>query len=285
MNNHATTTNADINVEAFELAYHDTYADFDWRFKGRTIVGPRAVISTRKAGSMALNLPAEDPNTTTDIKTFEGFMIPGEIVFTENRLAFLRSLGVNPARVYSCRQTHSLSVCLADSNAMLLEYVDGLVGNSDAVLSITVGDCLPVFLYDTANGAYALCHSGWKGTGIVNNALALMVKQFGADLCDIVAVLGPCIRGEDYAVDTPRAVVFERNFGGAGKFPLGPVVTHDETGCFIDLQAANAHLLADAGVQNICYCTNSTFTDERLGSYRREGAKHYTKMMALCGRW
>jgi copper oxidase (laccase) domain-containing protein len=51
---------------------------------------------------------------------------------------------------------------------------------------------------------------------------------------------------------------------------------------FIDLQAANARLLAGAGVRNIAVCEDCTFTDERLGSFRREGPA-YTRMAALIG--
>jgi copper oxidase (laccase) domain-containing protein len=84
--------------------------------------------------------------------------------------------------------------------------------------------------------------------------------------------------------------------------PLGAAVTQkkidDREKNFVSLQAANAALLAGAGVRNIAYCSDCTFTDERLGSFRREGGvivngsgtgtnstgTHYTKMMALVKR-
>jgi copper oxidase (laccase) domain-containing protein len=51
---------------------------------------------------------------------------------------------------------------------------------------------------------------------------------------------------------------------------------------FIDLQAANARLLANAGVRNIAVCRDCTCGDERFGSFRREGAG-YTRMAAALG--
>jgi copper oxidase (laccase) domain-containing protein len=96
-------------------------------------------------------------------------------------------------------------------------------------------------------------------------------------------------------VDRERAQAFEAEFGGAGGvYPLGPVAgqnqefrdgpadTPGEPQFFIDLQAANARLLANAGVRNIAVCRDCTFTDERLGSFRREGAA-YTRMAAVLG--
>jgi copper oxidase (laccase) domain-containing protein len=48
------------------------------------------------------------------------------------------------------------------------------------------------------------------------------------------------------------------------------------------MQRANSIILYNEGVKNILRCTNSTFTDKRLGSFRREG-KNFTKMIAMIG--
>jgi copper oxidase (laccase) domain-containing protein len=90
-------------------------------------------------------------------------------------------------------------------------------------------------------------------------------------------------------VDEARAVAFEAEFGAgnsnpvsADTHPLGPVVKRNEGKPALDLQAANAHLLAQAGARNISYCEDCTFTDQRLGSFRREGST-YTRMLAVMG--
>jgi YfiH family protein len=158
-------------------------------------------------------------------------------------------------------------------------------------LAVTVADCLPVFLYDTEGGAFALLHSGWRGTGIVLKALALMTGRWGTRPEAIAAALGPCICSGCYRVDAERAVAFEAEFGGPdGEYPLGRVIREWDPGenrsekeFSLDLRAANARLLANAGVGNIAYCENCTYTDERLGSFRREGTG-YTRMAAVMGR-
>ena len=202
------------------------------------------------------------------------------------REAFFRAQGVPPERVYSLTQTHSCNVCVIDGipSPSRLRVGDGMVSLSpEAFLSVTVADCLPVFLLDTERGFFAVLHSGWKGTGIAAEALALM-REAGCRPEAAAAVLGPCIQACCYSVDEERARAFEAEFGAAPETPylLEPVSQYRDGGAFLDLQAANIRLLAGAGVRHIACCTNCTFTDERLGSYRREGPA-YTRMIAMAG--
>jgi YfiH family protein len=279
-------------IEPFELDYKGTYAEFCFSFAGKKIDSLRCLITTREAGSMGLNFP--DAGSDVDIK----LLLPGELFFTPNRIAFYKSLSIDPLRVYSCRQVHSRDVAVVEHpESSLLQYADGLVSEKGAILSVTVGDCLPVYLYDTRHDVFALCHSGWKGTGITVEALTIMKKKYSTEPCDVAAILGPCIRGNDYDVDAERAREFNREFANKeGEYPLGEVIRERTTAnnCvtsssgekqyYLDMQAANAHILSRCGVANIQYCTNSTLTDQRLGSFRREG-KEFTKMLAMLGRF
>jgi YfiH family protein len=258
-----------MNRYFFNLAFSSSadYARFPFIFEGTAVPGVFALISSRSAGNMLYSEGTDGPA----------------------RLALFRALGLDPARVYACTQVHSRDVREVDRESPNTgPRVDGLISRDRGItLSVTVADCLPVFLYDTGNGGLALVHSGWKGTGIALNALRLMEERWRTRPEDVAAVLGPCIRRCCYRVDDERAGFFEAEFGGSpdapGTFPLGPVVSGSVEGFFLDLQAANARLLAGAGVRNIAVCEDCTFTDERLGSYRREGAQAYTKMAALAG--
>jgi YfiH family protein len=217
------------------------------------------------------------------------------------RDAFFHSLGTAPDRVYSLCQVHSRDVFTlgdpGDQGAALLPPAafvregDGMVSFSRLpVLAVTTADCLPVFLLDMHRGFFAALHSGWKGTGIVLRALTLM-GEAGTRPEHVAAVLGPSIRNCCYRVDEERALAFEAEFGGGSKlippdapYPLGPVIRRDASGgVFLDLQAANVRLLAAAGVKHIAHCEDCTFTDERLGSFRRQGPAAYTRMTALAG--
>jgi YfiH family protein len=279
-----------LEIELFpfrlEFAGEPLAARFPFIFNGKPVrelpggPAPSCAVSARSAGNMRF-----DP---------QGGGFHGPV-----RERLFRSLGINPERVYSLRQVHSRDVYAIGGAAgenpppgVFAREGDGIVSFCrEAVPAVTVADCLPVFLLDTVNGYFAALHSGWKGTGIVLKALALM-KAAGSDPAAIAAVLGPCIQGCCYRVDEARAAAFETEFGEASAFapsgtpyPLGPVRLRREGGVFLSLQGANARLLAASGVRNIAYCEDCTYTDERLGSFRREGAQDYTHMVALAGRF
>ncbi|MDR0377520.1 MAG: polyphenol oxidase family protein [Spirochaetaceae bacterium] len=263
-----------MNHTVFRLKFSisSDYACFPFIFEGGVVPGVSAILSSRFAGNMAYS---------------EGTNSPA-------RLALFRSLNLNPGDVYACTQVHSRDVYeVGRETPNIHPRADGLISRERGVtLLVTVADCLPVFLYDTGggsaagrgNGGLALVHSGFRGTGIALNALRLMEERWRTRPEDVAAILGPCIRGCCYRVDEARARAFNAEFGGvAGVFPAGPVVSEAGGGFFLDLQAANVHLLAGAGVRNIAVCEDCTFTDERLGSFRREGALGYTRMAALAG--
>ena len=51
---------------------------------------------------------------------------------------------------------------------------DGIITQNRGLLTVvTVADCVPVFLFDSESGFFGVVHSGWKGTGIVKNAVQL----------------------------------------------------------------------------------------------------------------
>jgi YfiH family protein len=264
------------------------YASFPFRYGGAEAAGIRCLVSSRFAGSMAAEGRA-----------------PG---------ALYRALGLEAERVRRVQQVHSRRVLAVGADdgvtgppaagagdgvngppaaggalAEALPRADGMVtADRRLCLLVTVADCLPVFLYDTESGAFGLLHSGWRGTGIVLSALALMKERWHTRPEALAAVLGPCIGVCCYSVDEGRAAAFEGEFGGSGgPYPLGPVTERrvSEEGTprwYLNLRAANARLLAAAGVRHIAVCGDCTFTDERFGSYRREG-QGYTRMAALTG--
>jgi YfiH family protein len=218
-------------------------------------------------------------------------MIYAEGEVSPAREALYKTLGLEPDRVYGLTQVHSRDVLAMDRySPRERQRADGLVSRDRELwLSVTVADCLPVYLFDTESGAFGLLHSGWKGTGIVRAALALMGERWNTRPGAVAALLGPCIGSCCYRVDEERARSFEEEFGGSGGgYPLGPVVIRrprEDSGPpepFLDLRAANARLLAGAGVRNITVCGDCTYTEERLGSFRREGP-NYTRMAALMG--
>lgn len=81
-----------------------------------------------------------------------------------------------------------------------VEGVDGHVaGTAGLLLTVTVADCIPVYLVDPVAGAIGLLHSGWRGTagGILTAGVAALVQEFGATVENMamhcgVGICGPC---------------------------------------------------------------------------------------------
>jgi YfiH family protein len=191
-----------------------------------------------------------------------------------NRLALYKKLNLNPEKVYGLNQIHSQIVLVVDSNNPPSVEADGMISNDKNItLSVTVADCLPVYLIDNVSGAFGLVHSGWKGTGIVCNALNLMKQHYSTNPQDVTAILGPCIGVCCYKVDAERAAVFENNYGARS-------VKKDKDSFYLDLKEANKYILTQAGVINIMASEDCTCCDKRFGSFRREG-EAYTRMTAL----
>lgn len=172
-------------------------------------------------------------------------------------------------------------IVVGDQGAQSLAALeaDGMVtSRPDAVLTVTVADCLPIFLADRRTGAFGLVHSGWRGTGIVREAIRVMTESFGTRAGDILAVIGPGIGPCCYTVGQERHDGFRGQFGEAA-------VSRGPGGDFrLDLKTANVQLLEAAGVCSILVTTDCTCCSPGLGSFRREG-EGFHRMLAFLGRW
>ncbi|MDR1319515.1 MAG: polyphenol oxidase family protein [Treponema sp.] len=268
-------------IYSFKLEFPGAghFASFPFIVDGRLAGGVSCRVSSRSAGDMVYS---------DETLTAEGKIAPGEC--NPARLSLFRLMNLDPALVFGLRQIHSREVLVVDRRGRPGVPADGMLSaDRGIVLSVTAADCLPVFLYDTESGAFGLLHSGWRGTGIVLRALRLMAEQWRTRPEALAVVLGPCIGPCCYRVDEERAAAFEKEFGAGavrrekaegGKVEAGKA--ENGTRCCLDLKAANIALLEGAGVRNLAVCEDCTFTDERLGSFRREG-RRYTHMAALAG--
>jgi YfiH family protein len=197
------------------------------------------------------------------------------------RSRLLDGLGIEEGRVFCCRQVHSrrvLAVTERDPAGYAAEEADGLISDLDGVvLAVTVADCLPLFLSDRRSGAFAVLHSGWKGTGIVREALDRLRRDYGSRLSDLRALIGPGIGGCCYEVDDERYARFREEFGAGA-------VRRQGSRHFLDLRAANLALLQTAGIEDVTVVRDCTACNPLLSSYRRDGPGRYAHMLAMIGK-
>ena len=212
----------------------------------------------------------------------------------QNRIDFFTSLGIDIKRIRQPELIHSKEVfsCYFDENQLPVyeSFLEGKIQTEkvfgDGIITtekffvpvITVADCVPLWLYDPISTVFGVVHSGWKGTGIIENALDFAQKKYGANIKDFRIIIGPHIHNCCYKVDQERENHFNTNFA-----------KDSSTNGMLSLKKANLYLLEKLGVkpENILTSKNCTNCDTRLGSFRRETdatiEKPFTVMSAFIG--
>ena len=153
---------------------------------------------------------------------------------------------------------------------LILDGIDGHATNEPGVLlTITVADCIPVYLAVPDKGALALVHAGWRGTagGILERAVDLLTSRGFARASDIVVHCGVGICGECYEVGSEVADRFGR-----------PESTH------LDLRAILARQAHGLGIRDVSispWC--SAEERERFFSHRASRGRD-GRMVAYLGR-
>ena len=115
-------------------------------------------------------------------------------------------IGCAKELLITLNQKHSNKVIYFESKKDVKNKLHG-----DAIISkvrnvgigILAADCAPILFYDPIKKIIACAHSGWKGAlnGIIKNT----VKKFNELNCkneDLIAVIGPCIKKQNYEVRT-----------------------------------------------------------------------------------
>jgi polyphenol oxidase len=197
-----------------------------------------------------------------------------------NRELFLKELGAADGRkswpLISLRQIHSDLIHRVDR--MRVDRIpekpltgDGMVTDTPGlVLAVQTADCLPIILADRKRRAVGVFHAGWRGTvkRIVEKGVGEMRRHFGSDPRNLVAAIGPGVRGCCYEVGEEVRTRFEAQFAYASslfrvkkesdpvreKYPLlfltarAPGHSVLPVKLFLDLVEANRRQLLDAGL-------------------------------------
>ena len=157
---------------------------------------------------------------------------------------FRRSLAGFPTVVLG-NQVHGTEVGSVGSAGpvqgwVLVEGIDGWVTIAPGVLlTVTVADCIPVYLAVPRRGA-ALLHAGWRGTaaGILARGLARLLAETKASPGDVVMHCGVGICGACYEVGPE--VMAGCGIPGAGPGPWR-----------LDLRRVLAEQAVDLGIRRV----------------------------------
>lgn len=153
------------------------------------------------------------------------------------------------------------------------DAIDGhLTGEPGLLLTITVADCIPVYLAHPKSATVALLHAGWRGIadGILETGLQRLSQSCGCVMGDIIMHCGVGICGSCYEV--------------------GPEVIAQVTGAAVahagklDLRAALADRAARAGLREITVSSWCSSHDGELFFSHRRSRGHDGRMLAYLGR-
>lgn len=218
----------------------------------------RRVVTTRAGG--ASRPPYDTFNLGDHVGDDEGNVFA-------NRKRLAAELGLAEDKLAWMEQVHGRTATTVDgSETRAAEATDALVTATPGVaLVVLVADCVPILLADAEAGVVSAVHAGRVGTrvGVVPAAVEAM-REAGAELGRIEALLGPAICGDCYEVPAAMAADVEKHVpGSACKTRQGTPG--------LDLRAGLWRQLADLGVGKIGVDPRCTNEDKTLFSYRRDG--------------
>lgn len=199
-----------------------------------------------------------------------------ERMVARNRQTFFGALGIREDDVVFLQQVHGTRVICPDA-PVRGEPADGSVTTTPGVyLSVTIADCVPVFLADPAVPAVGALHAGWKGTAgkIVGEGVRTMTDALSASPGRLQAYIGPSAGACCYAVGEEVAALLPAD-----------CVRSENGRLFADLKAANTQALLAAGIPrtNIVVDPACTICGATLfHSHRRDGARS-GRMMGVIG--
>ena len=192
--------------------------------------------------------------------------------FARNRI--LTNLGISNCRFALARQEHTKTVIDEREFDSIKGPFDGIISGGRPV-AVTAADCMPIFIIALNQKTGCVLHSGWKGTGILKNALDILISNCGIKAEDLIVVFGPHIRSCCYRVDEKRALLFAREWGEDSVERRGSIP-------YLNMASANKKIAQAAGVRGIFDNGDCSCCDSRYGSFRRQG-QGFTKMGAILG--
>lgn len=244
-----------------------TCLQVDWAQQGSVVAG----VTTRNGGlsrppynSLNLSMNTDDPE----------YNVEG------NRSTFLNEFDVPMHQFLLVKQVHGADVLVVNSKNHDVSHfqdvaADAIVTNQpNVMIGILVADCFPVLLFDPIKNVAAAIHVGWRGAaqGIIGKAIEAMTDEFGCDIKEIKAMVGPGISAEHYQVGKDVRDAFR-----AGQGNWNDIAEEVEFGLWkLDIQRSIDLQLATAGIvgkqremSDLCTWKHR----ELFFSYRRDGGK------------
>ena len=184
-------------------------------------------------------------------------------------------IGCKKEFLITLNQTHSKNVVYfeKESDVKYKMNADAIVCKiKNLAIGILTADCAPILFYDTQKKIIGCAHSGWKGAlnGIIQNTVKKF-NELGTNNNNLVAVIGPCIKKENYQVgqefynnfiihDKKNKIFFKKTSNQKFTFDLRGFINNE---------------IANLNIKNIENIEKDTFSEVKtFYSYRRSLINH-----------
>ena len=181
-----------------------------------------------------------------------------------------RKIGCKKESLITLNQKHTNHAIYFDSDKVIKNKLigDSIVSKARNIgFGILTADCAPIFFYDPKKEISGCTHAGWKGAlnGIIKNT----IKKFnenGTNNNDLIAVIGPCIKKENYKVK----IDFFKKFIDQNKKNKIFFKKISDQNYFFDLRGYINKEISNLNIKNIENIEKDTFSEhEFFYSYRR----------------
>ena len=184
------------------------------------------------------------------------------------------NVGCKEEYLITLNQTHSNKVIYFENKKSIKnkQSADAIVSKAKNVgFGILTADCAPILFYDPKNKIIGCVHAGWKGAlnGIIKNTIRKF-NELNTSNTDLIAVVGPCIKKENYEVKAD----FYQRFISQNRSNNEFFTKIEENKYIFDLRAFINKEISDLNVRNIENIELNTFSEkETFYSYRRSCLK------------
>ena len=181
-----------------------------------------------------------------------------------------KKIGCKKESLITLNQIHSNHVIHFNNKTSIKNKLNGdsiVSGVRNIGISILTADCASILFYDPNKKIIGCVHSGWKGAlnGIINNTIKKF-NELNSNTDDLIAVVGPCIKKENYEVKVDFYKKFINKNPKYNEF-FKKIVNNKY---IFDLRGFINNKISDLNIKNIENIEMDTFTArENFYSYRR----------------
>ncbi|MDO8610376.1 MAG: peptidoglycan editing factor PgeF [bacterium] len=204
---------------------------------------------------------------------------------SENIIKFFKSNNIPFKKMILLEQIHSVNIATYqsqnDNEIEIIEETDGVVTNeSNVLLIVRTGDCVPIQFYDRKNNIIGISHQGWRGS--VKQMVRKMIQailDLGAQLSSIHLAIGPCIGQCCYEISDDLYYEFMETLDGYSD----KIFTQRHGKWYLNLLLLNYLLALNFGIDKkhidfFPFCTKCD--DVRFFSFRRDKKADYGEMFS-----